>query len=280
MARRRIDFPGGIHHVMNRGVARQPIFFDDRDRVEFGARLAAIHDEFGVETLAYCLMDNHFHVLLHTPQGQLSSAMQHLGSTYTRHTNARVGRDGPLFRGRFHSIVVTTDRYLQAAARYIHRNPLVIPGIDHPADWRWSSYRSYLGLRRTPSFLRTDFVLPPDGDPSTFRALTEQAQLDAPILSGFDDLLQVLAFEIARVDLLHGADDAALPHRMERAALLRLLPSVAGSLATEIERYLGDSRPDSRRMAIVRADRRFEHDPYFREVVTRLQTAFAIRPAA
>jgi REP element-mobilizing transposase RayT len=108
----RTDVEGGIHHVMNRGVDHQQIFFADADRVEFGRLLGEIHTKWGVETLAYCLMDNHYHLILHTPDGGLSEAMQYLGVVYTRHTNDRVGRDGPICRGRFASMLVTTDSYL------------------------------------------------------------------------------------------------------------------------------------------------------------------------
>ena len=134
--------------MMNRGVNRQLVFFSDADRVEFGRVLAEMHQRFGVETLAYCLMPNHYHLVLRCPDGGLSDAMQHVGSTYTRRTNTRVGRDGPLFRGRFHAIHVADDVYLKWVVRYIHRNAVDIAGIQGCEDYRWSSYRSYLGLRR------------------------------------------------------------------------------------------------------------------------------------
>jgi REP element-mobilizing transposase RayT len=139
---------------MNRGVDHGRVFFDDSDRIEMGSRFADIHDRFGVVVLAYCLMDNHYHCVLQCPNGGLSEAMQRLGSLYTRHVNDRLGRDGPLFRGRFASRQIADGPYLLAACRYVHRNPLVIEGIDDPADYRWSSHRTYLGLRPTPPWLR------------------------------------------------------------------------------------------------------------------------------
>jgi REP element-mobilizing transposase RayT len=154
-----VDVEDGWYHVMNRGADRRNVFFDDTDRIEFGARLADLHGRFGVETHAYCLMDNHYHVLLHCPAGGLSPAMQRLGSLYTRHVNDRLGRDGALFRGRFHSRVITGDAHLLAAARYIHRNPLDLPGVDEPDGYRWSSHRTYLGLRARPPWMVTSTVL-------------------------------------------------------------------------------------------------------------------------
>jgi hypothetical protein len=85
--------------------------------------------------------------------------MQSIGAVFTRHVNDRVARDGALFRGRFHSLLITDDAHLQAAVRYVHRNPLDLPGVSRPADYRWSSHRAYLGLRRTPPWLSTDQIL-------------------------------------------------------------------------------------------------------------------------
>jgi REP element-mobilizing transposase RayT len=152
----RIDVEDGWHHVMNRGIDHGDVFFDDTDRIEFGQRLADVHERFGVEFHAYCLLDNHFHLLCRCPHGGLSAAMQRIGSIYTRHVNDRLGRDGALFRGRFHSRLITDDAHLIAAIRYIHRNALDVEGVDSVRKYRWSSHRAYLGLRTPPSWLRTD----------------------------------------------------------------------------------------------------------------------------
>ncbi len=203
---RRIDFDGAIHHVMNRGVNHEAIFFADSDRIESGRRLADIHTRFGVETLAYCLMGNHYHLLLRTSAGNLSAAMHRLASLYSRHTNDRIGRDGPLFRSRFHSILVTTDAYLLTATRYIHRNALDLPGVGSVDAYRWSSFRSYVGHRRPPTFLQTDLALGYFGnDRSAFSSFHDDATTTPhrdPI--GFADIVQLVEFAIAEDDLLHG----------------------------------------------------------------------------
>jgi REP element-mobilizing transposase RayT len=149
----RPDIDDGWHHVMNRGTDHGDVFFHDRDRVEIGQLLGVVFERFGIRTHAYCLMDNHFHFLWHCPRAGLSDGMQHLGSMYTRHVNDRLGRDGPLFRGRFRSRLITDDRQLLATVRYIHRNPLDLPGVTRARDYRWSSHRTYLGLRRRPVWL-------------------------------------------------------------------------------------------------------------------------------
>ena len=125
----RIDIEDGWHHVMNRGIDHGIVFFEDTDRIEFGQRLADMFDLFGIRIHAYCLMGTHFHLLCHCPDAGLSASMQRLGSLYTRHVNDRLGRDGALFRGRFHSRLIADDAHLLAAVRYIHRNPLDLPGV-------------------------------------------------------------------------------------------------------------------------------------------------------
>ena len=120
----RKEYPGGWYHVMNRGACRQPIFRDDKHQQMFLDLLKEIVQTHSIEIHAYCLMGNHFHMLIHTPIGNLSRAMQQLSSIYTRRYNNLTKRDGPLFRGRFKSIIVGSDRYVLKLTRYIHLNPL------------------------------------------------------------------------------------------------------------------------------------------------------------
>lgn len=237
---------------MNRGVDHQRTFFADDDRLEFGVRLADIHDRFGIETLAYCLLDNHYHLLVRTPHGDLPAAMHHLGLVYTRHTNDRVGRDGPLFRGRYHSIMVTTDRYLLAATRYIHRNALDVRGVGHPADYRWSSYRAYLGHRPEASFLRTEIVLDHFGqDRQRFARFTEDDDPLAPVET-LDDLTQIIHLAIAREDLEHGDDRAR--RWTGRTVMLLLEDRLApGPLRADVSAALAFPSPKARANAHRRA---------------------------
>ena len=128
---------------MNRGAARQAVFHSATDGRTFEGLLGRAARRFGVEVHAYCLMTNHFHLLLHCPDGGVSDFMQFLGASYTRHLNDRLGRDGPIFRGRFRSLLIDSDRYLAAVGRYIHRNPLDIGPDTDLAQYRWSSFRHY-----------------------------------------------------------------------------------------------------------------------------------------
>jgi REP element-mobilizing transposase RayT len=201
---------------MNRGVNHGRIFFGDADRVEFGWRLADIHQRFEVETLAYCLMTNHFHLVVRTPTDALSDAMHHLGSVFTRHTNDRVGRDGPLFRGRFVSLPVTTDAYLQWLVRYVHRNPLDIVGVTNLEQYRWSSLRTYLGYRDPPPFLNLEPVLGWWSDLGAFRRFHHDTPGDTLAVDSLAELDELIAHAIAADDVHAQACDDERLHTTER----------------------------------------------------------------
>lgn len=144
---------------MNRGVDRATVFFDDSGRVDFGRLLGIAAQRHDVEVHAYCLMTNHFHLLVRSGDDGVSRFVHDLCGPYARHVNDSIGRDGPLFRGRFHAVPVRTDNHLIAAVRYIHRNPLDLPGVDHVDDYRWSSHRAYLGRRRAAPWMRLDSIM-------------------------------------------------------------------------------------------------------------------------
>ena len=249
---------------MNRGVDRRNVFFGDDDRSEFGRRLADIHERFGVETLAYCLMGNHYHLLLRAVEGNLPDAMHHLGTTYVRRTNDRIGRDGPLFRGRYHSILVTTDAYLMWATRYIHRNPLDLASVVAPAEYRWSSYRSYLGLRPSPSFLNAGMVLGLFADAAEFIEFTEArstSMFDGEQIS-LDDIRQLVEFSISNDNLTDGDSRGANAPWLSRTILVLLASGdLDAAVRGEIERHLAFPSTDARRMAVARARQRWHADP-------------------
>jgi putative transposase len=120
----RIQYPGAWYHVMNRGLNRRCIFQDDEHRKLFYDLLKDIYARYGVQTHAYCLMGNHYHLILHTPKANLSRAMRHLDGVYTQRFNRKMKRDGPLFRGRYKAILMEEDQYLLQLSRYIHLNPV------------------------------------------------------------------------------------------------------------------------------------------------------------
>jgi REP element-mobilizing transposase RayT len=248
---------------MNRGVDRRPVFFTDTDRLEFGRLLGDLHEEFSVETLAYCLMDNHYHLLVRSLDGRLSQAMHYLGTTYTTRTNRRRDRDGPLFRGRFHSIPVETDTYLTWSARYIHRNPLDVAGVTRAADYRWSSYRTYLGHRRAPTFLDTDLILGLfDHDRRRLAHYTEESySIDLGVTPvAVIDLVQLIEFEIGRHGLVHD-HDAASNAWQTRSVLMLVMDRLASQpIGLAIEEHLDFPNRRARAKAISRARARARTD--------------------
>jgi len=160
MARaRRVDAEGLWHHVMNRGSGRRVVFADNSERRYFLGLLGDFEERFGVEVHAYCLMGNHFHLLVRSVGGSLSEAMQHLSANFTRYVNHRRDVDGPIFRGRFHSVPVVEPEHLQVLCRYIHRNPIGVVPPSRLRTYPWSSLPALLGLRARPAWLRCQTVL-------------------------------------------------------------------------------------------------------------------------
>jgi putative transposase len=168
----RIEFPGGLYHVTARGNGRQSIFDDDTDRARFLRVLTSVVSRYDVLCHAYCLMGNHYHLLLETPEGNLSRAMRQLNGVYSQAFNRRHQRPGHVLEGRFHAQVVDKDAYLRTVCRYIVLNPVQAGLVAHPGQWLWSSYRAAAGEAPVPAFLTVDWVLSL-GDTSV-RAMAER----------------------------------------------------------------------------------------------------------
>lgn len=160
MARQlRIEYAGALYHVTSRGNLRADIYFDDTDRHEFLSLLGEACKDFHWLCHAYCLMDNHYHLLIETAQPTLSSGMRFLNGVYTQRFNRRHHRSGHLFQGRFKSIIVQNDKYLLELARYIVLNPVRARMVHDASQWPWSSYRATLGLSEPIDALTTNSVL-------------------------------------------------------------------------------------------------------------------------
>jgi REP element-mobilizing transposase RayT len=154
----RLQFPGGIYHVTARGNDRQAIFEDDADCSRFLIVLASVVARYHVRCHAYCLMGNHYHLLLETPDGNLSGAMRQLNGVYTQRFNRRHERCGHVLQGRFGAQLVDGHAYLHEVCRYIVLNPVRAGLVSHPRDWRWSSFRATAGEGPALGFLTVDWV--------------------------------------------------------------------------------------------------------------------------
>ena len=155
----RVDTAGAWHHVMNRGAGRRIVFSNNRERELFTELLGVIDRRFDVETHAYCLMGNHYHLLMRSAAGELSTAMQHLSANFTRAVNQRRGTDGPIFRARFQSVLVDRHEHVLELCRYIHRNPVDLPYRGRLDRYEWSSLGPLLGSRPVPPWLHRAEVL-------------------------------------------------------------------------------------------------------------------------
>ena len=155
----RIEFPNALYHVTSRGDRREAIFEDDEDRCTFLQTLEQTVKQFHWLCHAWCLMDNHYHLLIQTPDANLSKGMRQLNGVFTQASNRRHRRAGHLFQGRFKAILVDNDAYLLALARYVVLNPVRAGMVKRPQDWPWSSYRACMGLAPAQAFLAADSLL-------------------------------------------------------------------------------------------------------------------------
>jgi len=155
----RIEFPGAVYHVTSRGDGREDIYLSDIDREIFLKVLSQVVDRFGWVCHAWCLMTNHYHLMIETPKGNLSKGMRQLNGVYTQQFNRAHGRVGHVFQGRYKAILVEKEAHLLELSRYIVRNPVAAGMVKSVEDWAWSSYRSTARLEPTPGFGYVSWIL-------------------------------------------------------------------------------------------------------------------------
>jgi len=155
----RIEYEGALYHITSRGNACAKIFLGDDDSVLFLETLSKVVLRYGWLCHAYCLMGNHYHLLVETPSPNLSRGMQLLNGIYTQSFNRKHKRTGHIFQGRFKAILVEKESHLLELARYIALNPVRAKMVRSARNWPWSSYRATAGLSVTPEFLTVDWIL-------------------------------------------------------------------------------------------------------------------------
>ena len=192
----RLEFPGALYHVTARGNDHQAIYLDDVDRLNFLEVITEVVTQFNWRCHAYCLMDNHYHLLIETPDANLSRGMRQLNGVYTQGFNRRRGRSGHVFQGRYKAVLVDQNDYLLEVARYIVLNPVRARMVRDAKNYGWSSYSATAGLAETQGGLFTDwllsqfgkrkssaqkkyaeFVASGEGQPSPFESVKHQAYL-------------------------------------------------------------------------------------------------------
>jgi len=155
----RIEYECAVYHITARGNAKADIYLSDDDREMFLDVLGHVVERYGWLCHAWCLMTNHYHLMIETPQPNLSRGMRQLNGVYTQKFNRRQGRVGHVFQGRFKSIVVDRDAYLLGLSRYIVRNPVATGMVKDVGDWPWSSYLATAGEIAAPDFLEVGWLL-------------------------------------------------------------------------------------------------------------------------
>ena len=241
----RIEFPGAYYHVMNRGRHRENVFEDDACFDGFLSILSDTSSRFGLVVHAYCLMNNHYHLLVSTPEGNLQRAMRHVGGVYTQFYNRHTGKDGALFRGRYKAILVDSDEYLLHLSKYIHRNPIEAAMVEELSAYRWSSYPAYIGKRRAESWLYCDEVYNQLTQKSTkkrrYKAYVEEAGHIEDINRFYSkNRLSPVLGDKAFIDSVvqHKSDSSEVPRRdriTARPSIDQIVRAVASEFDVELE---------------------------------------------
>jgi len=212
-----IQFEGAVYHVMSRGNARQTIFTNDADRLRFLSIASQLTERYHVVIHAYCLMGNHYHVVIETPQGNLSKAIRQLNGVYSQYFNRRHVRVGHVFQGRFRGQLIGADDYFLAACRYVVLNPVRAGLVSDPAGWRWSNYRATLGLDRAPGWLDIGAFLDRVDSASRSQALRNFKRFVAQGLVSDSILVpEPSASVFASPEFTKMLDDRLAPSRRER----------------------------------------------------------------
>jgi len=155
----RINYPGAFYHVTSRGNERREVFKSRRDREKFLSYLESSSERYGAVIHCWCLMGNHYHLLLETPGGNLPQIMRHINGAYTTYFNVKRQRSGHLFQGPYKSFLVEADSYALELSRYIHLNPVRGGLAARPEAYPWLSYRCYIGNVASPGWLNEKMIL-------------------------------------------------------------------------------------------------------------------------
>lgn len=237
----RIEYEGAFHHVMNRGRDRRTIFHNDAYFNAFLDTLQEASQRFDAVIHAYCLMTNHYHLLLETPKANLSRIMRHVNGIYTQRYNRMRRTDGTLFRGRYKSILVDEDAYLLQLSRYIHRNPVETkkPLVSQLVDYPWSSYPAYINKSKSPEWLYRDKTYAMLGQKRKYQGYQEYVTqgVDEDILRfyGKGNILSVLGDRGFREAVRQECEDtnldklrAVLQDRPSGRELVRVIAKIFG----------------------------------------------------
>jgi REP element-mobilizing transposase RayT len=155
----RIEYAGALYHITSRGNEKKEIFLTDDDRTKFLNIIRDYHERYGILVHAYVLLDNHYHLILETPRGNLLKVMHGLNGSYTGYFNRKYRRVGHLLQGRYRAILVDKGEYLLPLSRYVHLNPVRAGIVESPEKYPWSSYMGYIGKAKKEDWVEYRWVL-------------------------------------------------------------------------------------------------------------------------
>lgn len=155
----RVEYPGALYHITSRGNEKKSIFRDDDDREIFLNTLESVNERYKWLCHAYCLMSNHYHIVVETPDGNLSRGMRQLNGVYTQTFNKKHNRVGHIFQGRYKAVLLQKESHLLEVCRYVVLNPVRAKAVKSPEEWRWSSYRATAGLEKPHPCLTIEWIL-------------------------------------------------------------------------------------------------------------------------
>jgi REP element-mobilizing transposase RayT len=155
----RIEYPGALYHVTSRGSGGEEVFLNEEDRMDFLTVIGEVARRMGWKCHAFCLMDNHYHLVIETENANLSKGMRQINGMYTQRFNKRHGKSGHVFQGRYKAVLVERDAYLLELCRYVVLNPIRLKAARKPWTWRWSSYAATAGIAPKPAWLDVQWLL-------------------------------------------------------------------------------------------------------------------------
>jgi len=214
----RVEYPGALYHITSRGNERKKIYLDESDRVKFLEILREYHDRYGILIHSYVLMDNHYHLILETPAGNLLKVMHGINGGYTGYFNRKYKRAGHLFQGRYKGIIVDKENYLVQLSRYVHLNPVRAAIVGRPEQYRWSSYPGYIGKGKEYQWVEYSWILSKFGSNTKrarekYREYVEEGlreEIETPlknlhgqIILGIDEFIERIKRMLKGKDLSH-----------------------------------------------------------------------------
>ncbi|MCZ6802964.1 MAG: transposase [Proteobacteria bacterium] len=237
----RIEYEHATYHVMNRGRGRQAIFHGEPYYQCFLSVLSETHQRFGLEIIAYCLMGNHYHLLVRTPRANLGRCMRHINGLYTQAYNRLRKADGALFRGRYKAILVEADNYLLPLSRYIHRNPIETkrPLVKTLADYPWSSYPAYINQISCPDWLAREPCYGLLGRRQRYKGYKDFVEVgnDKEMTAFYDKkaLKPILGSDDFVEQVLQRADDKEASGLTKGMAMLPTIKTIVEAVSTEFD---------------------------------------------